>query len=260
METLNVKIVKKSNILDEELEYFYKYLKTKNINIVENIEKANLLISFGGDGTILSLVPLLTKNNIEIFSINYGNVGYMTKISKEDAISSFEEYLKGNYTIDSRDLLEVEFNNKKYYALNELSILKFEINSSLINVEVYQEKELINTYRADGILVSTPTGSTAYSLSSGGPIIQPSLKVLCITPLAPQNLSARSIVIEPYKKLKFKAYGRNEFIGLNIDGNLHFKIKSCDEISAILSNKTIKLIDIKKVNYFDVLKKKLYWS
>lgn len=260
MENLNVKIVKKDNIDSEDLIYFYNYLHSKDIKIVEDIKEANLIITFGGDGTILSLIPLLTIKNVPIFSVNYGKLGFVTKISKENAIEYFEEYLNGNYNIDKRELLQVNYKDKTYYALNEISILKSHVSSNLINVELYQENNLINIYKSDGIIVSTPTGSTAYSLSAGGPIIYPNLNVLCVVPLAPQNLSARSIIIEGHKKLRFKSYGRNDYVGLSIDGNLHFKLNKDDIVEAFLSKKYINLICINNDGYFDILKKKLSWS
>lgn len=256
----NIKIVRKSNIDEKEILHIIEYFKSKKFNIVEEIEKADLLVSFGGDGTILSLITLLKKKNIPVFAINYGNVGYMTKVSKENIKISFEKFLKGEYILDHRNFIEIHFKNKKYYALNEISILKFAINSNLIEVSVYQEEKLINIYKADGIIIATPTGSTAYSLSANGPIIEPNLKVLCITPLAPQNLSARAIVLDGEKQLKFRAKGRNEFVGLNIDGNLHFKLKPEEEVFAKLSNVGIDLIEVNELNYFDVLKNKLNWS
>lgn len=164
---MNVLIVKKDNINNEELLPFYNLLYKKNIKIVEKIQKADLIVSFGGDGTILSLVPMLKEKNIPVFSINYGNLGYITKINKENYLQSFEQYLKGDYKIDHRNFLQISFKNKIYYALNELSILKSSINNNMIYIYAYDEEKLINKYRSDGLIISSATGSTAYSLSAG---------------------------------------------------------------------------------------------
>ncbi|CAM3163025.1 NAD(+)/NADH kinase [Streptobacillus ratti] len=257
---MKVKIIKKNTLSIDEIKYFLEYLNQKQIEVVEDISLADVLITFGGDGTLLSTVEHLRVKNIPVFSINYGSIGYMTKISSKDAIISFEKYINGEYMIDHRKFLEVSFKNKVYYALNELSILKFAINSKLINVRVEQDEKLINVYKADGIIVATPTGSTAYSLSAGGPILAPNLDAICITPLAPQSLTARSIIINGKNKLKFSAFGRSEYVGLNIDGNLHFKLCSEDVVYAKLSDMGIDLIYVDNLNYYNILKQKLHWT
>ncbi|WP_156299283.1 NAD(+)/NADH kinase [Streptobacillus canis] len=257
---MKVKIIKKATLSSEEIEYFLSYLSSKNIEVVEDIKNVDVLITFGGDGTILSTVEHLRIKNVPVFSVNYGSIGYMTKVSSVDAISSFEKFLNGEYKIDHRKFLEVRFKDKIYYALNELSILKFAIHSELINVKVEQNDKLINQYKADGILVATPTGSTAYSLSAGGPIIAPNLDALCITPLAPQTLTARAIILDGKEELKFSAFGRSEYVGLNIDGNLHFKFYPEDIAYAKLSDIGIDLIYTDDLNYYNILKQKLHWT
>ncbi|WP_064590212.1 NAD(+)/NADH kinase [Streptobacillus moniliformis] len=257
---MNVKIIKKDTLSSDEIKYFIEYLNEKKIEVVDDISLADVLITFGGDGTLLSAVEYLRIKNIPVFSINYGSIGYMTKISSKNAITSFEKYINGEYKIDHRKFLEVSFKNKIYYGLNELSILKFAINSELINVRVEQDEKLINVYKADGIIVSTPTGSTAYSLSAGGPILDPSLDAICITPLASQSLTARSIVINGNNTLKFSAFGRSEYVGLNIDGNLHFKLYPEDVVYAKLSDMGIDLIYVDNLNYYNILKQKLHWT
>ncbi|CAM3095913.1 NAD(+)/NADH kinase [Streptobacillus felis] len=257
---MKVKIIKKATLSNNEISYFLEYLNNKNIDIVEDMLDAEILITFGGDGTLLSTVEYLRVHNIPVFSINYGSIGYMTKISNKDAISSFDKFLKGEYRIDHRKFLEVNFRNKTYFALNEISILKFAINSELINVKVEQNKQLINIYKADGIIIASPTGSTAYSLSAGGPIISPELDAICITPLASQSLTARSIILDGNKELSISAYGRSEYVGLNIDGNLHFKLYPEEYVDAKLSNVGIDLIYVDDLNYYNILKQKLHWT
>lgn len=253
---MKVKIVKKNDIKD--IEWIIEYLKDNNVEISDDINDVDILLSLGGDGTILSLVDLLCKKNVPVFSVNYGNVGYMTKVSKDSFKDNFDRFLKGEYRLEHRDFLEIEFKNEKYYALNELSILKNTINSKLIKINAYQEDKLINVYRGDGVIVSTPTGSTAYSLSANGPIIHPELKAICITPLAPQTLSARSIILQSDKYLYFSV--EDESVGINVDGRLHLELKKGEFVKARLSDFGIDLICIEDTNYFDVLKEKLHWS
>ena len=255
---MKVKIVKKTELKD--IYFIEEFLNKNDIEIVDDIQEADIMISIGGDGTILSLVPLLRIKNIPVFAINNGNVGYMTKFSMENFEYSFLKYLKGEFSIEHRDFLEIVFRDKIYYALNEISILKSEIQAHLIEVSVFQNNNLINNYRADGVIIATPTGSTAYSLSANGPIIHPDIRAICITPLAPQTLSARSIIVSPHKELILSAKSKNGIAGLNIDGNLHYDILATDRINVKLSNKGIDLICIDDLNYFETLKKKLHWS
>ena len=184
----------------------------------------------------------------------------MTKISKENFEYSFLKYLNGEFSIEHRDFLEIVFRDKIYYALNEISILKSEMQAHLIEISVFQKNNLINNYRADGVIVATPTGSTAYSLSANGPIIHPDIRAICITPLAPQTLSARSIIVSPHKELILSAKSKSGIAGLNIDGNLHYDILETDKINVKLSDKGIDLICVDDLNYFETLKKKLHWS
>lgn len=255
---MKVKIVKKLELKD--IYFIENFLTENNIESTDNIQEADIIISLGGDGTILSLVPLLRIKNIPVFAINYGNVGYMTKVSKENFEYSFLKYLNGEFSIEHRDFLEIVFRDKIYYALNEISILKSEMQAHLIEISVFQKNNLINNYRADGIIVATPTGSTAYSLSANGPIIHPDIRAICITPLAPQTLSARSIIVSPRKELILSAKSKSGIAGLNIDGNLHYDILETDKINVKLSDKGIDLICVDDLNYFETLKKKLHWS
>lgn len=184
----------------------------------------------------------------------------MTKISKNNFYNSFEEFLKGNYKIDFRKFLEINFKNKKYYGLNEISILKSGIKSRIIDVSAYDGEKLINTYKGDGIIVSTATGSTAYSLSAGGPIISPNLDIICITPLAPLKLGARSLLLDANKSYYFSSNTYDGEIGLNIDGNFHVELEKNDVIEIKLSDKGISLIYIDDSNYYEILKNKLNWT
>ena len=139
-------------------------------------------------------------------------------------------------------------------------IAKGGLKSKLINVEVYSNERFINKYRADGIIVSTPTGSTAYSLSAGGPIIHPELSALSITPLSPQSLTARPIIVGGDAKLSFKISSRDDDVHMDIDGKMNYKIEEKDVIEATLSTKTLTLIKPENRDYFKILREKLKWG
>lgn len=255
-----IKIIKNLKINDDVLGDFYFYLKQKDINIVEETEKADLIISFGGDGTMLVAAKETIDNDIPIMAVNMGTLGYLAEINPNEAIEMLENYQIGNYAIDERNFLEVNYNNKKYYALNELLITKGGLMSKIIEVEVYSNDFFVNKYRADGIIISTPTGSTAYSLSAGGSIVHPGLNALIITPIAPQSLTARPIIIDGKERLRFKTFSRNDDIHLNIDGNICFRIGEKDIIETVLSNKTVKIIRTGKKDFYSILREKLKWG
>ncbi len=255
-----IRIIKNDKLKEEELDDFYKYLRKKNIMLVENVEEADLIVSFGGDGTMLVAAKETLKKDVPIMAVNMGTLGYLAEINPSDAIDMLERYENGQYTTDKRNFIEVKYNSRKYYALNELVIIKGGLMSRLIEVEVFSNNIFVNKYRADGVIVATPTGSTAYSLSAGGSIVHPSLKALIITPLSPHTLSARSIVVDGKEKLSFRIYSRDNDTHINLDGREYHKVGSTDSISAVLSEKSIKIIRSGKKDYYSILREKLKWG
>ena len=228
----------KSEYLDESLlKEYYEYIKNNGIEEVEDVSEADLIISFGGDGTTLVAAKEALKKNVPVMAVNMGTLGYLAEIS-----------------------LEVKYNKKTYYALNELVLLKGGMMSHLIQVEVYENNTFVNEYRADGVIVATPTGSTAYSLSAGGSIVYPGLKAVTITPLSPQGLTARPIIIDGGNTLSFKVFSRDNDAHLNLDGSICIKVKQDDTINARLSNKKVKIIKSGKNDYYSILRQKLKWG
>ena len=219
-----------------------------------------MIISFGGDGTMLVASKEAIKKDVPIMAVNMGTLGYLAEINPENAIEMLEKYQNGEYIIDNRNFLKVKYNNKKYYALNELVVIKGGLMSHLMEVEVYSNDIFVNKYRADGVIVSTPTGSTAYSLSAGGSIVHPNLKALIITPLSPHSLNARSIVVDGNDYLSFKIFSRDNDAHLNLDGSEYLKVDSSDRISAILSKKKIRIVRSGNKDYYSILREKLKWG
>lgn len=255
-----IRVIKNDKLKEDLLNDFYKYLKSKNILEVKDVKEADLIISFGGDGTMLVASKEAMKKDIPIMAVNMGTLGYLAEINPENAIEMLEKYQNGEYIIDNRYFLEVKYNNKKYYALNELVIVKGGLMSHLMEVEVYSNDIFVNKYRADGVIVSTPTGSTAYSLSAGGSIVHPNLKALIITPLSPHSLNARSIVVDGNDYLSFKIFSRDNDAHLNLDGREYLKVDSSDNVSAILSKKKIRVIRSGNKDYYSILREKLKWG
>lgn len=255
-----VKIIKNKFVKEELLTEFYDYMKRNKIIEVIDVKNADLVISFGGDGTILVAAKEAIKKDIPILAVNMGTVGYMAEIMPENAVEMLEKYEQNQCVIDERAFLEVKYNDDILYALNELLIIKGGLVSHLINVEVYSNDVFVNKYRADGVIVATPTGSTAYSLSAGGSIVHPSLNAVSITPLLPQSLTARPIIVDGKNKLSFKVYTRDNDAHLSIDGSECFHIRPSDKINAVLSEKKVKIIRSENSDYYNILREKLKWG
>ena len=255
-----VRIIKSGYGNEELLKSFYNYLKEKNIQEVFGVEQADLIISLGGDGTMLISAKEAIRGNIPVLAINMGSLGYLAEIKPQDAVKILQDYENGNYKLEERSFLEVRYEDNIFYGLNELVITKGGHEAHLIQVEVYSNDIFVNKYRADGIIVATPTGSPAYSLSAGGSIVHPGLNALTITPLAPQSLTARPIIVNGCEVLSFMATSRDDAVHLNIDGNQWFQIQPNDLISARLSKKKIKIIKPINSDYYSILRQKLKWG
>ena len=255
-----VRIIKSGYENEDLLKDFYNYLKERNIQEVFGVEQADLIISLGGDGTMLIAAKEAIRGNIPVLAINMGSLGYLAEVKPQEAVQMMKDYENGNYKTEERSFLKVKYEDNVFYALNELVITKGGHEAHLIQVEVYSNDAFVNKYRADGIIVATPTGSTAYSLSAGGSIVHPGLNALTITPLAPQSLTARPIIVNGCEVLSFKATSRDDAVHLNIDGNQWFQIKKGDLISARISNKKVKIIKPVNSDYYSILRQKLKWG
>lgn len=255
-----VRIIKSGYGNEELLKSFYNYLKEKNIQEVFGVEQADLIISLGGDGTMLISAKEAIRGNIPVLAINMGSLGYLAEVRPQDAVKMLQDYENGNYKLEERSFLEVRYEDNIFYGLNELVITKGGHEAHLIQVEVYSNDIFVNKYRADGIIVATPTGSTAYSLSAGGSIVHPGLNALTITPLAPQSLTARPIIVNGCEVLSFKATSRDDAVHLNIDGNQWFQIQKGDLVSARISDKKVKIIKPMNSDYYSILRQKLKWG
>lgn len=255
-----VRIIKSGYGNEELLNSFYNYLKEKNIQEVFGVEQADLIISLGGDGTMIISAKEAIRGNIPVLAINMGSLGYLAEIKPQDAVKILQDYENGNYKLEERSFLEVRYEDNIFYGLNELVITKGGHEAHLIQVEVYSNDIFVNKYRADGIIVATPTGSTAYSLSAGGSIVHPGLNALTITPLAPQSLTARPIIVNGCEVLSFKATSRDDAVHLNIDGNQWFQIQKGDLVSARISDKKVKIIKPMNSDYYSILRQKLKWG
>ncbi|MGL4533704.1 MAG: NAD(+)/NADH kinase [Fusobacteriaceae bacterium] len=240
-----------------------EYLLTKNVEIIseESIMNANFAIVIGGDGTLLRASKKIISNpNLDVIAVNAGSLGFLTEIRIEEAIKTYDKYLSGISLIKDRKLLEVTIKDKVYNVLNEAVISKGGVRTKLLRVEIYSNGNFMNRYRADGVIVSTPTGSTAYSMAAGGPIVAPGLKAIVITPIAPHNLAARPIVIDGDEVLVAKISDEDRTGYVILDGENCSKIKYNEEIKIRYSDKKIRLVLPEENNYYNILRETLKWG
>lgn len=236
----------------------YSFLK-KNDDIKG---KADILFSFGGDGTILDSVPIIRDSGIPVLGINTGNLGFLSSVSPKETSEAVKNIITGNYEIEQRSLIQINDEKNIFgginYALNEVSVCRKD-NGSLIVVNVFIDGMLLNTYWADGIILATPTGSTAYSMSVGGPIMTPNADSFLITPIAAHNLSVRPVVIPDKSVVRIKVDGRCDSFALGLDS----RIMSVDKSFEIELRKTefsFNMIKMTDKNFFETIRKKLMWG
>jgi NAD+ kinase len=236
--------------------------KLRSFNHEDNLHSLNYFLSLGGDGTLLESVTYIGKSEIPILGINTGRLGFLATTSRDDMEDSLDGLLNGNYTIDSRSVLKLISTPKLFgkinFALNDFTIMKKD-TSSMITVHVYADGELINSYWSDGIIVSTPTGSTGYSLSCGGPLVHPKSKSFVITAVSPHNLGTRPIVLSDDREITFQIEGRSKKYLISLDS----RFEAVDESVKLKIRKEkfeVKLIQLSSQNYFNTLRQKLNWG
>lgn len=220
-----------------------------------------LMISYGGDGTFLEAVQLIYEYGIPILGINYGHLGFLANTPRKGISNIFDELRAGRYEIEPRKMLEVsgDFDTEidHPYALNEFTIHRTEINMTYVDVFVGEDK--LTTYRGDGVLVSTPTGSTAYSLSVGGPIVAPMCECFVIAPIAPHNLTMRPMVIPDSSVVRCRVNSRAAYSAVSID-NRSFNVRNGAEFTIKRAEKSIFLVSLQNISFYDTLRNKMMWG
>ncbi|MCL4126650.1 UNVERIFIED_CONTAM: hypothetical protein GTU68_056531, partial [Idotea baltica] len=224
----------------------------------------DMFVSFGGDGTILRATTFVRDLGIPIVGVNTGRLGFLSTFKKEEVRKVVTEFLSGSYRVVERSLVEVSagFEIPEFeimnFALNEVSVSRKD-TTSMITIETYLDDEYLTSYWADGLIISTPTGSTGYSLSCGGPVIVPSAKSLVLTPIAPHNLNARPLVISDDTVIRLKVSGREENHLVSLDSRLA-SIENEQEITVRRADFTIKMIEYTSESFLKTLRNKLLWG
>lgn len=224
----------------------------------------DILVSIGGDGTILRAATFVRNSGIPILGINAGRLGFLAKVQKENIETFLQIVLEKKYTISKRTLLSLDCSPKNSeikelnFAMNEITVSRKE-TTSMITIETYLNNEYLNSYWADGLIISTPTGSTGYSLSCGGPVLTPDVQTLVITPIAPHNLNARPLVISDKTKIKLRVSGREDNYLVSLDS----RITSVSNNSVLTIKKNpfkINMVEIPEETFLKTLRKKLLWG
>lgn len=224
----------------------------------------DFIFTLGGDGTILRAVTFIRNSNIPIVGINTGRLGFLATVKKEEIAMAVERLLQKNYLVHKRTLLSVSTNPENNglsslnFALNEVSVSR-KNTASMITVETYLDGEYLTSYWADGLIIATPTGSTGYSLSCGGPILIPHAKSFVLTPIAPHNLNARPLVIPDETKIKLTVSGREDNFFLSLDSRIT-TIDSKTEIYIEKSAFTLNIAEINQQTFIKTLRDKLLWG
>lgn len=224
----------------------------------------DLMLVLGGDGTMIATARMLGDTEVPVLGVNYGGLGYLAEFRVEELYTALESILDGNYRIDTRVMLRVELMRgdkevTRTRVLNDVVINKSAL-ARIIEIETYLNQQFVNSFRADGLIVSTPTGSTAYNLSAGGPVIYPSMNAVVITPICPFTLSNRPLVVPDDAVIELCLKTPKEDVALTLDGQVGLPLEVEDRVMIRKSRTTFQLVQPMNRNYFEVLRDKLRWG
>ncbi len=236
----------------------------KNLHLHDNdrqlIEQCEVIVSIGGDGTILRTAHLSRETRRPLLGINSGKLGFLANIQQQDMEQALRKVIEGRFHLDRRQFLEASFNNGEiHYALNEF-VFSRKGTVSMVTLTAEYDGALINRYWADGIIVSSPTGSTAYNLSTGGPIVLPQTNVMVLTPISPHTLTSRPLVLPSCKDLTIKVEPIDQEILFSFDGSNHALPEDSPVVHIRQSEHYIDLIGLTGQSYFETLRNKLMWG
>ena len=234
----------------------------KSLSRPELGKESDVLISLGGDGTMLASARAVGEHQTPILGINLGGVGFLTEINSNDLCNALNKLKRGDYFIEKRMVLETEVEGIKkldQYGLNDVVLDKGEV-ARLFLLHLYLQDEFICSYSADGLIVSTPTGSTAYCLAAGGPIINPRMNAIIVSPICPHTLASRSIVFSENETLKVVVELSSRHAVLTIDGQVAFKLKSGSSVLIRKAKHSVNLVKFRDRSFYDILRTKLHWG
>lgn len=249
-----LKTIGKYLFFNKEVEVFSDHTQIRH--------QVDFLLSIGGDGTLLDTITLLRDSGVPVLGINLGRLGFLASINKDMIIPAIHAMVEGNYSLDKRTLVKIETENNLFggynYALNEMTVYKKNPHS-MLTIKVFVNNEFLNAYWADGLIIATPTGSTAYSLSCGGPIITPDSENFIITPISSHNLTVRPIVIPDNSLIKIQVVSRESDYYASLDSR-SISVPSDTELWVKKESFHINLVKMNNQNFFSTLRHKLLWG
>ncbi len=241
-------------VMDDEHAPLFQLPSLSNIDHHE----LQFIISMGGDGTILRLFHRYQKFDVPIIGINLGHLGFMADIPISDIYPSLDDLLAGAYEIEERMMLKASYNGHGTFALNDVVVHRSSI-PNLVELAIKVDGVLINTFEADGLIIATPTGSTAYSLAAGGPILTPQLEALVLTPICPHTVSNRPIVLTPNHEIQIQYLSNSSPVEVVIDGMIKHSLSSQEKLTIKKHEKKLHIVRLKRHDYFSTLRTKLGW-
>jgi len=267
-----LKITKKLTawLKQREVEVFVEKELGEQIGYANSVDAADIpelvdvILVFGGDGTFLGMARLACKHGTPILGINLGGLGFLTEVTVEELYPMMERIIQGNFEVEERQMLLTTIHRDKdtlgtYEVLNDVVINKGAV-ARIIDLAIYIDDSHVTTYKADGIILSTPTGSTAYSLSAGGPIVHPTIPVTIITPICPHTLTNRPLVVSSDMKVEIKVTTQEPDTYLTLDGQIGIRLNTGDIIEVQRTDTSVKLIKSPFRDFFTILKTKLMWG
>jgi NAD+ kinase len=230
----------------------------------ELAETVDLIVVLGGDGTMIAAARLLDNRAVPVIGINFGSLGYLTEVRLEEMTAALDAVFTGDFRLDRRVMLAAELwrgeeRLLRNRVLNDVVISKSAL-ARIIEIETLLDRRFVNCFRADGLIVSTPTGSTAYNLSAGGPIVYPSMNAVVVTPICPHTLSNRPLVVPDDAEIELVLKTPQEEVALTLDGQVGYRLEAGDRVLISKSRTTFNLIQSPHRNYFEVLRGKLRWG
>lgn len=237
---------------------------SNSVEQAEIPELVDVILVFGGDGTFLGMARLACKHGTPILGINLGGLGFLTEVTVDELYPMMQRIIDGDYDVEQRHMLMTSIYRGKenigtYEVLNDVVINKGAV-ARIIDLEIYIDDSHVTTYKADGIILSTPTGSTAYSLSAGGPIVHPTIPVTIITPICPHTLTNRPLVVSNDMKLEIKVKTHEPDTYLTLDGQIGIRLNTGDRIELTRAENSVNLIRSPYRDFFTILKTKLMWG
>jgi len=230
-----------------------------NLPALESVKQIDFAIVLGGDGTILRLMHHHPHLNAPVLGINTGHLGFLTDIPLSDLYASLEEFVKGEFVVQERLMMDGSVEEHEFFAINDIVIHRAK-NPSLVDLSIHVDGLYLNTFSADGIILSTPTGSTAYSLAAGGPIMTPELEALVLTPICPHTVSNRPLVLKPEGQIEIQYLSEQDPVEITYDGVSRYSLLTNQTVKVRISKRKFRMVKLNRTDYFATLRTKLNWS